>query len=151
LSAAPCPGGPEFICYSSSNKSWVLINFDDLFAVQLDASPLAYDFGWEDKILEDCLVHGGESSRAGTLLAQRLAVLAALWLRQNPSLQFWKFLLQYQYKWIKNLGNKDDMTAAHLLLQLTHQLWVNLLVVPKLRNRDPDEDAFFGAKVKLLK
>lgn len=103
------------------NDGRVLVVEDDLLelgATNLVSNTLANDLGGEDKVLEDAVVNGSESSGHRALLG--LAV-AATGLGENAA-----------------LGKEDDVTVRELLLELTGQSLLNL--VDGLEGRRGEED-----------
>ena len=77
------------------------VHFQGLGAVDGNPCPLAHNLSRENEVLEDLLVHAGESAAARPLL---LDTRGAGGLAQHPA-----------------LCNKDNMAVRELLLELTGQ------------------------------
>ena len=104
--------------------SFVQMDLYESAAVQLHADPLAHDLTWENQVLQDGVVHSGQSAAPGTFLLIFRTAFSS-WLRQNSP-----------------LGDEDDVLPAELLLQLAHQAHLDFLERLQLRDGDEDNNRF---------
>jgi hypothetical protein len=87
----------------------IQMHFDQLRTIQLNTDTFANNLSWEDEIVEDVVIHGGQCTATWALLFVGVWA-SALWLRQNFA-----------------FSTEDDMTSGEFLLQFTHQAGLDLL------------------------
>jgi len=110
----------------------VQMNFDQPRSIQFNANTLANNLGWKAQILEDRIMHRGESTTAWTFLLV-LSSRLACWFGQDAP-----------------VCDEDNVLTTELLLEFSNQSRLYLLVVAQLWYWHGDHDSFLVLHIYLL-
>jgi len=110
----------------------VQMNLDQTRSIELDSDTLANNLRWKAQVLEDSVMHRGESTTARTFLLV-LSSRLSCWFRKNSP-----------------MSDEDNVLATELLLELSHESRLNLLIAAQLRNWHRDDDSLLTLYIYLL-